>query len=557
MNFSNYKYKCLLILVALSLLLSVGAAAAQSSGQVVVFTGRIAGRADFYVLPNLKSGEILYVYIHGTSGTLDPVVGLTDARFDIDSLRETYFAEYNQAITEGRDPLAVSAKAVDGWFLAWDDDSGAGYDAALEFIVPSDGDYQLFVGSTFMTETFGDYELLVGINAPQVLTGEAQPQGDLDVFLNQAAARVDVAVQEITGTLTTDNSSTSFILNEIKANDTLFIFAEATSGDLAPVIFLDDFGDKPLRNDNFSGKKTRAALQYTFNDDASNFKIRIASCCDGGTTTTGDYRLLVGLNDPDVLTGEAAVTGEPVFQQPIEVQIGIKIDHIASIDQKAKNFTALVNRRVQWTDPQLAFSPDTCQCDFKLFTLDEFAGFLIENGLRWPASTIFNQQGELFPQNQIVMVLPHGETVYFERSTVTLQAPDFDFRKYPFDTQQFFIHIDSLFPEEYYVYSDLEGYSGLGDHLGLGEWIITEFDTDISSQETTLALVNGLSPSLTLILAVRNWAIVFPSASRLSGGITITFSTFSFPSRSSSSCRGLHFSSGTMASGLRLPRAIC
>ena len=25
--------------------------------------------------------------------------------------------------------------------------------------------------------------------------------------------------------------------------------------------------------------------------------------------------------------------------------------------------------------------------------------------------------------------------------------------------------------------------SGLGDHLGLGEWIITEFDTDISSQE--------------------------------------------------------------------------
>ena len=172
-----------------------------------------------------------------------------------------------------------------------------------------------------------------------------------------------------------------------------------------------------------------------------------------------------------------------MFQQLIEVKIGIKIDHIASIDQKAKNFTALVNRKVQWTDPQLAFSPDTCQCDFKLFTLDEFAGFLIENGLRWPASTIFNQQGELFPQNQIVMVLPHGETVYFERSTVTLQAPDFDFRKYPFDTQQFFIHIDSLFPEEYYVYSDLEGYGGLGDHLGLGEWIITEFDTDISSQE--------------------------------------------------------------------------
>lgn len=422
------------ILVALNLLLSLGAATTQNSGQVAVFTGRIAGRADFYVLSNLKRGEVLYVYMHGTSGTLDPVIGLADASFDSDTLRETYLAQYDQAIAEGHDPLAVHIKVADDFFLTWNDDSGSGYDAALEFIVPSDGDYQLFVGSTLTRETFGDYNLLVGINAPQVLTGAAQPQGDLDVFLDQAAARVDVAVQEITGTLTADNSSTSFILNEVKANDTLFIFAEATSGDLAPVIFLDDFGDKQLLNDNFSGEQTHAALQYTFDNDASNYKVRIASCCDSGTISTGDYRLLVGLNDPKVLTGEAAHTGKPVIQQPTNVQIGIKIDHIASIDQKAKNFTALVNTKIKWTDPQLAFSPDTCQCDFKLFTVDEFRGLLIEKGLNWPASTVFNQQGELFPQRQLVMILPNGETVYFERSTVTLQAPDFDFRKYPFDT---------------------------------------------------------------------------------------------------------------------------
>jgi hypothetical protein len=42
MSFSNYRNKCLFILVALNLLLSVGAATTQSGGQVAVFTGRIA-----------------------------------------------------------------------------------------------------------------------------------------------------------------------------------------------------------------------------------------------------------------------------------------------------------------------------------------------------------------------------------------------------------------------------------------------------------------------------------------------------------------------------------
>jgi len=473
----------LLILIALNLLLGLGATPAQSGGPVAVLTGHIAGRVDFYVLPDLKQGETLYVYMSGTSGNLDPGVYLTDASVDISLLRETYFAQDHRAMREGRDPVAAVAKVINDFFLAWDDDSGAGYDAALEFTIPADGDYQLVAGSTLMRSTFGDYVLQVGINAPQVLTGEARPRGDLGIFLDQAVARVDVAVQEITGTLTADNPSTSFILNDVKANDTLYVFVEATSGDLTPVIFLDDFGDKPLLNDNFSGEQTRATLQYTFDDNASNDRIRIASSGGGAIATTGDYRLLVGLNAPDVLTGQAATTGEPVIRQPIEVQVGIKIDQIPDIDQKAKNFTAVVNLHMRWTDPQLAFSPDTCQCDLKIFTIDEFAAFLIENGLRWPASTVFNQQGELFPQNQIVLVLPHGETVYFERATVTLQAPDFDFRKYPLDTQQFFIHIDSLFPEEFYVYTNLEDHSGLGDQLGLGEWIITEFDTSVSSQE--------------------------------------------------------------------------
>ena len=49
----------------------------------------------------------------------------------------------------------------------------------------------------------------------------------------------------------------------------------------------------------------------------------------------------------------------PVFsQQPLEVAVGIEIDQITGIDQKAENFGAVVNIRMVWKDPLLAFDAD-------------------------------------------------------------------------------------------------------------------------------------------------------------------------------------------------------
>ena len=482
-----------LLIAVLALVTGLGVAQAQDDGgPIQEITGRTEpGRVVYYLLPQLGRGETLFVHATGTSGNLDPIVALIDASLDVSTLIEDFETEVYLAIAEGRDPLVAIPEIADSLFLAWDDDSGAGYAAAFEFTVPADGGYRLLVASAPAQNTFGNYRLLVGLDTPEVLTGEAKPTGDTMAILDEAASRIDVAVQEVTGTLSGDAPSTYLDLNPVNAGDTLYVFVEATSGDLAPIIVLNDFGGKPLRSGNFSGQQTSATLQYTFEDDSSNGWLDILSCREGGPCTAGDFRLLVGINEPQVLTGEAASTGQPVLRQPTEVRVGIRMQQITDVDQKAENFGVVVSLQMEWQDPALAFSPDSCQCRYKIFRGDEFGQFVTTRGIDWPTSTLFNQQGNRWTQNRIVLVWSNGEALYFERFSTTMQAPDFNFRMFPFDTQQFYIHVDSLFPEEMYVYRELEGFSGLGEQLGEEEWLVTSFDTSVSSQTASTQLASS------------------------------------------------------------------
>jgi hypothetical protein len=62
---------------------------------------------------------------------------------------------------------------------------------------------------------------------------------------------------------------------------------------------------------------------------------------------------------------------------------------------------------------------------------------------------------------------------------------DFDFRRFPFDTQEFIIRVDLLLPEEFYVFSDLEGFSEISTEHGEDEFIITDFDSSITSVKSS------------------------------------------------------------------------
>ncbi|MEA3439420.1 MAG: hypothetical protein U9R58_03980 [Chloroflexota bacterium] len=452
--------------------------------QVQVLTGRVESGTDtFYTLPDLKGDQTLYVRMEGTSGNLDPFLMLFTGDVNASELTETLQQEINRVIAEGLDPLIALPAIFDQLSLAWNDDHDEGFDAALEYTLPADGSYTLLVTNAPGTNTFGSYRLLVGLNEPQVMSGEVRPTGDTIAYLDEAATEKEVSVEEIRGVITSEQPKDTVTLRDLNTGDTLYAYVETTSGELAPVLVLRNFSGKPLRSGNISGEQSIATVQYLVERDISNYKLSVESFERDGEISTGEYRLLVGVNAPAVLSGEAEPQGRSPLKKPIEVRIGTELQQITGIDQQNEKFNAVATLKMEWQDPALAFSPDVCECDFITYTGDSFSEYADANDILWPEFTLHNQQGNRWDQNRNVVVWPDGRALYYERYTTDFQAPLFNFTRFPFDEQQLFIRVDSLLPEKFFTYTNPEALSGIGDQLGEEEWYVVSSDSQVTSEE--------------------------------------------------------------------------
>lgn len=488
------RYALAALCVVTAMLLGIGISAmpvlaqdedpVPEGGRVQVLTGYAEPDSGaFYMIPALKKGETLYVYAIGTSGNLDPFLGLSDVRFDGAALRDSFWSRVEEIVASGEDPLEAQPLLYSDFFDAWDDDSGVGYDAALAFEIPDDGDYQLLITRSPTGDSFGGYRLLVGIDAPEVLTGEllageVELAGEEFVLLDLDASAVQVRVQEVLGETTEDTPDRVLTIRPLREGDTFYAYAEAISGTAAPTLTFRDYGEKPLRSANLAGDQMTATLEYPIEDAGGNYSLKVIT--RGGE---GEYRLLVGINAPEVLAHRAEPTEAPVLQEPIEVRIGVTLQQITNVDQVAENFGAVAELQMEWQDPALAFSPDDCQCTYKVYTGNQFEQAMATQGVDWPQFTFYNQQGNRWTQNKNAVIWPDGRAEYFERFTTDFQAPDFDFTRFPFDTQQLYIRTHSLYSENRFVYSADQDLSGIGPQLGEEEWYIVDWATVVTREE--------------------------------------------------------------------------
>ena len=157
---------------------------------------------------------------------------------------------------------------------------------------------------------------------------------------------------------------------------------------------------------------------------------------------------------------------------PLEVGVGIKIDQITDVNQKAENYGAVVVLRLEWTDPTLAFDRDTMGRDFRVFDPPAFVTHAANLDTVIPAFVIHNQQSNRWIHESAAALRYDGHVTFVEKSSLTLQAPHFNFVKFPFDTQEFHFEVASVFPSEFVRFHSLDAFSGLGDMLGEEEWIL-------------------------------------------------------------------------------------
>jgi hypothetical protein len=364
--------------MALLILLVAGTPAAQSwqtpessaagtPGHVQVLQGRISATGlQIYRVTGLKKGQSLYVRAEARSGYLDPLIALLKPNVKLDELAREPLDRLVETLSREHDPIEVTRQLLDRYALVGSDDTAGHYYATLSVEVPADGEYRLAIGSSLARPSFGTYRLVVGVDAPGVLASQPRDIGPAFVFADKDVGALERGVVSITGELASDHPVRFYNLADLAAGQTFYAYAEALDGNLKSTLSLYDRSDKPVAYGNFTATHSQASLKYELPRKATNYRLMISSEGRDGKPTTGNFRLIMGLNAPEVLEDEAESTGRELIRQPIPVRIGVKLQQITSVDQKAENFGVVATLVMHWRDPGLAFDPETVQDRFQI-----------------------------------------------------------------------------------------------------------------------------------------------------------------------------------------------
>ena len=166
--------------------------------------------------------------------------------------------------------------------------------------------------------------------------------------------------------------------------------------------------------------------------------------------------------------------------QPIEVGVSLNVHQITEINQKSENFSVVATLIMRFVEPTLADESGEKKLA-RPYLAPNFVKLMEERGLIWPVHSFYNLQGRVDYQTRIVTLDTQGNITYVARFTATFQAPDFDFRHFPLDHQNFYIKLDSLPNVDRIKFIAIPDSSGIGDNLGEEEWKLKHTKTEVTT----------------------------------------------------------------------------
>ncbi|MGB7338670.1 MAG: MXAN_6640 family putative metalloprotease [Phototrophicaceae bacterium] len=244
----------------------------------------------FFDLFSMDEGTKLYVYAE--SYDIDTFIGICDIDCGSD------FFEFNNDIDGRRNRNSAFSYTFDD----------------LE-------DYTVFVRDCCDNEAGGVVRILIGLEAPEVLTGEAFPTGDPFAVIYQPTyidlTEIDydddeTQVQQFYGEVDADNPFIYYDLNDVEAGQTLYIYAESYEIDTAVGICGEGCDEILIYEDDIASDNFNTALTYTFKDDG-DYQIIVGDCCDDDAE--GVFRLLLGYNDPQIIENNILPNGAQVASE--------------------------------------------------------------------------------------------------------------------------------------------------------------------------------------------------------------------------------------------------
>jgi|GEM_PF-616846 len=436
-----------------------------------------AGIEHVYDLSNMFIDDTLYVRVENVTGNFDPFVTL---------------------FLEGQDsPIIVN------------DDGAGGLDAAFEYLLAATGDYTLHIQDC-CEDGFGSYRLYIGLNSPLPADSSLiEEQGAPFAQLNSDDSNVGEAVDMITGALQNATLGHTYDLNFLNAGDTVYVYA--TSEDFLPDVAFVDFSGKE-RIAAQAGDDGVVTFEYNIPASGEDYKLVVNSTDE---TSTGQFDLIVGRNTDSVLSGNVSGEyGQAILREPTIIQIGIDVEQITDINQLSENYQIVGILRAQWEDRSQAFDAADCRCSEKIFNDRALLSLFSNNLIDWPEFEFINEQLSRIIQNRMLVIRSDGLMSYQEQFDVVLQAPEFDFRAFPFDEQHFWLRIETDYPDSVYqfVLHENPAFNRFGNNLGEEEWTIFDEDRSVSTYPDTEKSVYSLDFWLKRHLNFYIYRILIPLA---------------------------------------------